>query len=55
MEVSDEPHVPVALLLQKVASIHIEYEAEWAPDSVRMLWIRGKESLAAAGNLTPAI
>jgi hypothetical protein len=55
MEVSGWLQVPTALLLviELNPVITIEYEAEWAPEPVWMLWRREK-SFVSAGHQTLA-
>jgi hypothetical protein len=43
MEVTGQLYAPADLSLEKESLVPIEQEARWAPDSVWMLWRRGKE------------
>jgi hypothetical protein len=53
MEVSGWLQVPTTLLLiiEMNPVITIEYEVEWAPEPVRMLW-RREEGFVSAGHQT---
>jgi hypothetical protein len=53
MVVSSLPHTPVALPPGKELPVRSEFEAEWAPGPVCMLWKRGISSLCRNSNPTP--
>jgi hypothetical protein len=49
MEVSGQPHAPVALLARKEPPVPTGYDAGWASEPVRKIWKENKNLLSLSG------